>query len=1343
MKQKKHSRKGRAPYRLLTDALREIKNTRSRFISLMVLSALAVCFLAGLRATAPDMKLSADRYFDAQHLMDLRVVSTLGLGQEDVDALAAEPGVRDAEGAYTVDAYLRAPEKDHIVKVHSISDRINVPKLVNGRMPIRPSEIVTEENFLKDSGLKIGDTVVMETDEGPFEDALTQREFTIVGTADTPLYIAAERGNSSLGTGRVATYVLALPEAFQMDYFTDAFLLMEGTEELKTYSDQYDELMEQYLDQLQPVADRRAPLRRETLLAEAEEELAKHQQELDDAKAEADAKLADAKAQLDEAKQQLDEGRRKYLDGLLQYNDGVRQYQDGLRQYQEGTAELNRQLADARQQMAAGEAKLADAKRQLEAGQPALDKARAELDSGWAAYNENYALYDSGVQQYEAGLKQYNQGLAQYNDGMKQIEAGRAQLAEAEKQIDENEQKLAEGEQQFHLLLDTLCKLSLPDMTPDTLLEALRAEQKLPADQRPVTDKLNSVLVDTRDTAQQVVTGLRTLLENLKNDHAQLVARLTERRAEYQEKLAQPGLSDPERAAYEYGIKICDRMLEGLGQSNPGLELLYQQILNELKQAEAQLSMLPGSAEDILLTADQLELGRAALEEGKKQYAEGLAQMDEAEQLLKENKPQLDGARKQLEDSKKQLDDAKTQLDSGLATLLDGEKQYRTGADKAADGWKQYYQGVADLEAGKRQLAEEASKGQIQLAEAKVLLDSAKQQMEEKKPLLAQAKEELDKGEAQYMDGYREYLKGREEADLQIRDAQDELDKARRDISNIEDCRWYLLDRNTNLGYVSYSMDADRMGNLANVFPLIFFLVAALVCLTTMTRMVEEQRVAIGGLKALGYSKGAIAIKYVGYGFLASTIGSLIGLVVGLTLVPWIICTSWAIMYTTGPIYFSAEPLTSTVACLAAVGTVTISALVACFKTLTAVPAQLMRPKAPPMGKRILLERITPLWRRLSFNHKITLRNLFRYKRRFWMTVIGIGGCAALIVTAFGLRDSLLNVMDKQYDELYSYTDEIGLVDKVTDGELREVRELLDGNELVQHWTLSRTEMGTAETDSYTLDVKLHTVQDHDTLSRYIALRHRTDSEPVTLPDDGAIITEKMAILLEVGPGDTFTLDNGDRRVELRVADVIENYIQHHIYISDAYYASVFGSEPVRNMVLINCPGDEENSQKLATELMALDGVTSISRMSDTRKLFGSSLESVDYAVLLIIVCAAALAFVVLYNLTNINITERMRELATLKVLGFYDGELSAYVYRENVILTVFGVGLGMFLGKLLHHWLILTVEIDMLMFGRTLEPTSYLWAVVLTTVFSLLVNLAAHWKLKKLDMVESLKTVE
>ena len=382
------------------------------------------------------------------------------------------------------------------------------------------------------------------------------------------------------------------------------------------------------------------------------------------------------------------------------------------------------------------------------------------------------------------------------------------------------------------------------------------------------------------------------------------------------------------------------------------------------------------------------------------------------------------------------------------------------------------------------------------------------------------------------------------------------------------------------------------------------------------------------------------------------------------------------------------------------------------------------------------------IWNRLSFNYKITIRNLFRYQKRFWMTVIGIGGCAALIVTAFGLKDSIFDIMDTQFDEIYTHTVHVGLVDSVTPGELREVEQVLGSSELVEGWLSCRSENVSAETDIYTVDATLQVFDSQQAVAPFIDLRHRTDRDSVILPDDGVVLTEKLAKLMGVQAGDTFLLD-GEKRVEVRVADVTEHYIQHYIYMTDAYYAALFGIPCENNLILADYPVEDPGAQALELELVDLDGVTSLSRISDTRKTFASSLNSVNYAVILVIVCAAVLAFVVLYNLTNINITERMRELATLKVLGFYNGELSAYVYRENVILTVFGVAMGMVMGKLLHQWLILTVEIDLLMFGRVLSPYSYLYSVVLTVIFSLVVNLAAHWKLKKLDMVESLKSVE
>ena len=1102
---------GRIRNRLVTDTLREVHHTFPRFLSLLVLSALAVCFLAGLRATAPDMKLSADAYFDQQNLMDLHIASTLGLTQEDVDAIAEEEGVASVQGAYTIDALVPMDNQEMVVKVLSYSGEgdVNQPALVEGRLPEGEDECLVEPLFLELSGLSIGDTISLDTGEGDYADALSVEEVTIVGMANSPLYIALDRGSSTLGTGSVDAFLILPVESFTMDYYTDAYLLAEGASELETYSDEYEELVDQLAQQLEPLSKERSALRYD----EASQAISDAEDELAQAEEEANQQLTDAEAEITSSRQELDDAKK--------------------------------QLEDAKKQLDSGEAQYAAGMEQLESGWQALDAASLELEDG--------------KEQYEQGQTAYQAALALY-----QIQA-----AAVERQLETQAE-----------------------------LEA-----------------------STQARTQATQAALQAATE--------------------------AALEDP---------------------------LSYMEVYNRVYEETYQ---------SVYDTA----------------YAQAYAQAQENSSQWQE-----------LQTSKAQLDQTKAQLDAAKAQLNQGEIEYRAG--------------VRQLESSQRQL--EASREELD------------QGWEDYETGLQQ----WEDGEKAYQEGYESYTQSRQEAEDQLKDGRKEVEQAKRDLTLLEDGEWYILDRNTNTGYVSYSMDADRIANLAAVFPLIFFLVAALVSLTTMTRMVEEQRTTIGGLKAMGFSRGSIAIKYVGYGFLSSVIGAVLGLAVGLTLLPWIICTAWSAMYTIGDIHYSFEAATSLLAAGAAVGTVTLAALLACFSTLAATPAQLMRPKAPPVGKRIFLERITPLWRKLSFHYKITLRNLFRYQKRFWMTVAGIGGCAALIVTAFGVRGSIMGVMEEQFDVLYHYSAQVGLVDEITPLELEEVEDTLSESGLVDDSLACRVETVTAQSESYTLDCYLQTTPSQEELSRFVELRHRTDDVPVTLPDDGAVITEKMASLLGVEVGDTITLD-GESRVTITVADITEHYVQHYIYVSDTYYETLFGEAPTANTVLVDFPVEESGAGELESQLVSLDGVSSLTLLSDTADTFSSSMESVDYAVILIIFCAAALAFVVLMNLTNINITERLRELATLKVLGFYNREVSAYIYRENAILTVFGVLAGMVLGKFLHQWLILTVEVDMVMFDRVLDLSSYLWAAVLTVVFSLAVNLTARRKLRDLDMVEALKSVE
>ena len=407
------------------------------------------------------------------------------------------------------------------------------------------------------------------------------------------------------------------------------------------------------------------------------------------------------------------------------------------------------------------------------------------------------------------------------------------------------------------------------------------------------------------------------------------------------------------------------------------------------------------------------------------------------------------------------------------------------------------------------------------------------------------------------------------------------------------------------------------------------------------------------------------------------------------------------------------------------------------------MPATLMRPRAPKPGKRVFLEYIKPLWSKLSFSQKVAVRNLFRYKKRFWMTVIGIAGCTALIVTGFGIRDSILDIMDLQYDEIYGYQAQASLIDNYSDDELQEVIDYLDADERIKQY-LPYNQISINMEGERTIEGYLFTVADGDDLEGLVELRTRQDHQPVTLSDDGLVLTEKAADLLGVDIGDTLTIVNGDTRVEAAISAITENYVMHYAYITDNYYQQLFGEAVEDNSILISfSENDESLIGEASSDLLTLDAITSLSQLASTRDSIASSMESIDYAVVIIIVCAAALAFVVLYNLTNINITERIRELATLKVLGFNDREMGAFVYRENVCLTLLWVILGLIMGKFVHQWLVMTIEIDMVMFGRSVQPISYLYAVLLTLAFSLIVNIFANRKLRKIDMVESLKSVE
>ncbi len=564
---------------------------------------------------------------------------------------------------------------------------------------------------------------------------------------------------------------------------------------------------------------------------------------------------------------------------------------------------------------------------------------------------------------------------------------------------------------------------------------------------------------------------------------------------------------------------------------------------------------------------------------------------------------------------------------------------------------------------------------------------------------------------------------------------------------------WYIL------SYVEFSSDSERMGNLADVFPLIFFLVAALSSLTSMTRMVEDHRAEIGTMKALGFSTASISIKYIGYALAASLVGGTAGLLIGCTALPSLIYYEWGILYLLPKLEMSISPVVVLYSLGAAVLATAGAAFAACYTTLLAKPAELLRPRAPKPGKRIFLEYIGPVWKRLSFIQKVSARNLFRYKKRFWMTIIGIAGCTALLATGFGLRDSIFDVLTWQFDDLMPYNATISIDAGLNPSDRSDMMEALEEEPGIESFIGCYDRGVSVRTDEGTIDgVALRSTSGWTTYSDpegthpiaedYICLYPRADGLrrygkvgelPRLAPtDEAVVIDEKLADNLGIKEGDTIALlDSDEKEYPVTVCGICENYVGHYVHMTASYYKKVFGERPRDNVLLVKAT---ENPAERVTKIK---GVITYNSIDETRDHFHESMKSLDVVVWIIIGAAAALAFLVLFNLTNINVTERVRELATLKVLGFYDGETASYVYRENIILTLMGSALGLLGGKWLHRWLIGTIEMEYMIFGHGLHGRSYLYAVILTVIFSLSVNFFSYFYIRKIDMVESLKSVE
>lgn len=573
----------------------------------------------------------------------------------------------------------------------------------------------------------------------------------------------------------------------------------------------------------------------------------------------------------------------------------------------------------------------------------------------------------------------------------------------------------------------------------------------------------------------------------------------------------------------------------------------------------------------------------------------------------------------------------------------------------------------------------------------------------------------------------------------------EQLDKAVTDgekaIADIPELKFYGFDRfEASSDYSSYCGDANKIDSISKVFPVFFILIACLVCLTTMTRMVDEHRITIGTYKALGYSPAKIASKYLFYGAFAAVTGSCVGTVIGLQIFPYIIFSCYKILYNIPSINTPFKPLYMAGCCAVAVVCICGAVMYSCIRALRSQPSELMRPKAPQNGRRVLLEKADFVWKRLSFLSKVTVRNLLRYKKRFFMTIVGIAGCTALIITGFGLKNSISTIVHKQFGDILLYDAVVVL--NTQNYEREQLSDKLASLESVKEFDLIQNNDAEASFNGKSVDISMVVPQDSKNIHNYLSLADAEDASRLDITDNSCIITRKMSMLLELKKGDVIKVTQDDRTVELKVSGIAENYAMHYVYITADTYKALFANEPLYNTAYVNIK-DNADEGDFKKDIIACSEFYGVSVMSEAGNDFLNSLDSLNAVVILLIVCAGLLAIVVLYNLANININERVREIATIKVLGFYDIETSKYIYRENIITAVLGMIVGAFVGIVLHRFVVITSEVDIVLFNRQLVWWAYLLGAVFTVVFTFIVNFALHFKLKKIDMVESMKSVE
>jgi len=1195
------------------DIIKTIVKGMKRFMALAIIAALGVCMMTGLKAACDDLRLTADDFYDQQNLFDIMVVSTMGLTEDDVEALSRIEGIEAVEGAYSEKVYTHVNGQTKQATVNVLSQKdINVPYILEGEMPLRADEIVVTQKFMIESGKNLGDTIIIEEDMDDEEDEEDSEEesteeseevddrfeldlekeyefdeeeseveeieieveeeeeepnflvtsYTIVGVVIDVMDVNSQEGAVAFRANNTTDYTFFVrPEAVSSDIFTAVYITLNGTDELRCYTDEY----EAKVDEIVTILEEEIKADREQ--ARYDEVTGEALEKVDDAEAEANDKLWDAEKDIFEAKLEIEDGWSELLEG-------------------------KNELLDGEQELAEAERKLQKAQRELERAERELAEAEKELEAGWEELESGEALLETG----EEAIK----------EGKETIVTSREELEKAREDI------------------------------PETF-DSMQA-------------MLESQIVSTNINIRRLEAEIHTLETELDALNA----------------INTDGFSEEEKASHQQDIEDKQAEIDA-----------RQEELDALVEARNEMqSTLDGLEEDEKAAYEELDKAEADLEEAEKELLESEAE-------LEKNKKELEVGRKELEDAQAEFDDAKQEVKDGWEEL--------------EDGWEELEDAYLDIADGKAELEE--------------------------------GEAEFEDGKQKYEDGVKEFLDRKQEA-------LDKIADARQEIADLKMTSWYISTRTALTGYTNVKTDAQCIESIGNAFPILFLTVAILISLTTISRMVEEDRGLIGTYKALGFTDKEIRRKYMVYALLACIVGGILGLFLGFIVLPEIIFTVFGVMYQFTKYSLAFNWLYGVGGIVLFVLAIVGSAIISCETELSHMPAMLMRPKAPKNGSRVLLERVTPVWSRLSFLNKVTARNLFRYKKRLFMTLFGIAGCTSILLAGFTIKDTVTRLMPMQYEVTYNFDVMI-----VSDDN-EKLMEYLDDNRVRAYLNPMITNVKVINEDGREESVQLVVVPNDESLRGYINLVDR-DGNKVLLEDGMVLSTINIAEVQGYDEGDTITIQSMDlENAEVEITRIVMNYLGNTIYMTENTYSDMFdGYEANGAYVMLN--SGVGSHEEYAEAMSEKDGILSAISIEGFLSNFDSVFRIINLVVTIVITLAAALAFVVLFTLSTTNISERERELATIKVLGFFDREVHLYVNKETLILTSIGILLGMPLGKVFGIWLMSILKMPSIYFADYLAPISYVYAAVIAIIFAFVVNKITDKSLDKIDPVEALKSIE